>query len=263
MTNAPPNLSPGYARLASTYTRGASMANNTVDSSLGGGQSSTATYSNAFFTVSPELPSGLALDPNTGTISGIPTTSVALATYNVTASNSNPKPNPNGSTSVWIAVLEGVYLDNSTDPISPESGPTTGGTVLMLRTGGSERQWSMPPSCWFGALSGGSGAWVSLEEGTFRCVSPDGASPGAVPLTVSFEGRSGRTEVLKSDGSGNIMMFTYYDDTKQGEGVSYSVKSASMSGTSLDLEWTVDTGDVFCPNVTDLLRLKVNPNLQP
>ena len=86
VTNAPPDLSPGYARPNSTYTRGASMANNTVDSSLGGGQSSAATYANAFFTVSPALPSGLALDPNTGTISGIPM--VSVITHNViTASN--------------------------------------------------------------------------------------------------------------------------------------------------------------------------------
>ena len=251
VTNAPPNLSPGYARPNSTYTRGARMANNTVDSSLGGGQSSAATYANAFFTVSPALPSGLALDPNTGTISGIPMVSV-ITSHVITASNYGGRFPQTANTSVQITVLEGAYLDRSTGLASPESGPTTGGTVLMLRTGGSEKRWSAPPRCWFGSLEDVSGAWISLEDGTFRCISPDGASPGTVPLTVSFEGGPGRAEVLRL--GGQPVVFTYYDDTKQGEGVSYSVKSASMSGTSLDLEWTADTGDVFCPTREPVTR---------
>jgi hypothetical protein len=159
VANAPPDLSPGYARRNSTYTRGASMADNTLDSSLGGGQSSAATYPDAFFTVSPALPRGLALDPNTGSISGIPTVSVGLGTYTVTASNyGGPYPQTD-STSVQITVLEGAYLEGaylegSSGAVAVESGPTTGGTALTLRTHGSDRRWSAPPSCWFGDQAG-------------------------------------------------------------------------------------------------------------
>ena len=65
--------------------------------------------------------------------------------------------------------------------------------------------------------------------------------------------------MLRSDGAGSSVpvVFTYYDDARQGEGVSYSVKSASMSGTALDLEWTADTGDVFCPTRDPLTRKHV------
>lgn len=39
------------------------------------------------YEVQPALPSGLAIDPNTGVISGVPTTQTPLASYTVTASN--------------------------------------------------------------------------------------------------------------------------------------------------------------------------------
>jgi hypothetical protein len=68
-----------YTTTAGSYTVGTAIADNSK-SALTLGTGTTATYS-----VSPALPSGLALDATTGTISGTPTAVKAITTYFVKA----------------------------------------------------------------------------------------------------------------------------------------------------------------------------------
>ncbi len=72
---APANLA--YAAPTIVYPRGSSVSN--VATSDGGVATS--------YSVSPNLPAGLALEPVHGTIYGVPTTITAAASYTVTASN--------------------------------------------------------------------------------------------------------------------------------------------------------------------------------
>jgi len=73
---APANLT--YTRTTAAYPRGIAIAANSPSFS-GGGPTG--------YVVSPPLPAGLAMDPATGVISGMPTTLSAPASYVVTGSN--------------------------------------------------------------------------------------------------------------------------------------------------------------------------------
>jgi hypothetical protein len=84
---APSNLS--YLANPANYTVGTAITPNTPTSS---GGAVTA------YTVAPSLPTGLALDPTLGAISGTPTAVTATASYVVTASNTG------GSTTASVSI---------------------------------------------------------------------------------------------------------------------------------------------------------------
>jgi 6-phosphogluconolactonase (cycloisomerase 2 family) len=89
VNDAVPNIT--YSANPAAYTIGTLITPN-VPTDTGGAVLSYA--------VAPALPTGLALDPNTGIISGTPTAITASATYVVTANNSGG----NGTVGVVIAV---------------------------------------------------------------------------------------------------------------------------------------------------------------
>jgi len=78
-----------YATNPAVYTKGVAIANNTPSNSGG----AITSYS-----VTPALPSGLALNATTGVVSGTPTLATPTATYTVTGSNAS------GSTSVGLII---------------------------------------------------------------------------------------------------------------------------------------------------------------
>ena len=75
-SNAPASITLNYSAPSAVYTKGVAA---TVNYPMLRNGSVTA------YTVSPTLPAGLALDPSTGMIAGIPTVVAAQASYTVTA----------------------------------------------------------------------------------------------------------------------------------------------------------------------------------
>jgi hypothetical protein len=75
-SNAPALVTLSYSAPTAVYTKGAAAS---VDYPTIRNGAVTA------YTVSPALPAGLALDPSTGMIAGIPTVLAAQASYTVTA----------------------------------------------------------------------------------------------------------------------------------------------------------------------------------
>jgi LysM repeat protein len=101
----PPPTSLTYATNPAVYVRGIAITPN--QPSHGGG--AVTSYS-----VSPGLPTGLALDPTTGVLTGTPTANTATAVYTVTARNAW------GSTSTGLTItvsgLGPTYLTYATNP---------------------------------------------------------------------------------------------------------------------------------------------------
>jgi CSLREA domain-containing protein len=78
----------------------------------------TVTGTAPVFSSSPALPTGLALDPATGVISGTPTTSVDNAPYTITASNASAS----ASFALSATVLPGYVVDTTVDGIDDDGG---------------------------------------------------------------------------------------------------------------------------------------------
>ncbi len=93
IVNAPP-ASLTYILTNQNFTTGIAIPNSTPSINAGTG---TVTY-----TVSPNLPVGLTINPNTGIISGTPTVAVANANYTVTATSAY------GSTTTVINFATGI-----------------------------------------------------------------------------------------------------------------------------------------------------------
>ncbi len=94
------------------------------------------------WSVSPPLPSGLALDPANGTISGTPTLVTPQAVYTVTAANAG------GSTTVDLALTVNDVLPNIAYPIDPAV-YTKGVPIaenVPSNTGGAVVSWSVSPA---------------------------------------------------------------------------------------------------------------------
>ncbi len=132
------SLATGFAGLVAptlppaSLTDGAVSAPYSAELSATYGASTQVTGSDASWTVTPALPAGLTLDPNTGAISGTPTVVVASATYTFSAS--------------WLS--GGLVLARTSLPLELEvtGGSTTttsGPTTTTTAAGGST---TLPPS---------------------------------------------------------------------------------------------------------------------
>lgn len=239
-----PNQAPvlgAYTRPTSTYVRGADILPNSV-ANTGGAKSTVGSYVGTnFFSVDqangPPLPAGLQFDHDTGTISGAPSEAKAMATYYITATNSGGS----STTNVSFEVVDGVPF-NDDETVSPESGPIAGGTVIVLRTSGSDRFVSNePPVCYFGS-SPTTSSWINLNDGTFSCTSPSHNSPAAEPVTVSLQGSSGRAAALSyaapSAPPGAPVDFQYYETSGADlESVDLNLKSLTMQGGNIQMQW--------------------------
>ena len=93
-----------YTSATISACQNSAITSNTVASVTGSG---TITYS-----ISPSLPLGLSIDPNSGTISGTPSASSASASYTVTASNSCSSTTAS-VTIVVNATMSGTYTVGS------------------------------------------------------------------------------------------------------------------------------------------------------
>lgn len=125
--SAPP-ASLGYREAAVVYSTGSAIAANTPTSSGG----PITNYS-----VTPSLPAGLALDVQTGYITGTPTAVTPNAIYTVTGSNEAGSTTATLQITVQAAVVAPVSLSFTTpaalyvttEPITPNAPLSTGGAI--------------------------------------------------------------------------------------------------------------------------------------
>lgn len=126
---APATLS--YREATVTYTVGQAIAANTATSS--GGPISA-------YSIAPALPAGLALDAQTGAISGTPTTVTPAATYTVTGSNAAGSITATLQITVQAVVVAPASLSYATasalyvttEPITPNTPVATGGAIASF-----------------------------------------------------------------------------------------------------------------------------------
>ena len=142
ITGAVPNIS---------YTSGnLSLPAGSAISSLNPSNTGAAASS---WSVSPSLPSGLALNTSTGVISGTPTTATSSATYIVTATSAGG----NDTFTFTIVVTAPVpNINYSSNALTLTVGATMT-TLSPTNTGGAVSSWSVSPSLPTGLLLNGSG----------------------------------------------------------------------------------------------------------
>ncbi len=131
------------------------------------------------YTVSPSLPTGMAIDATTGVITGTPTTPTALALYTVTATG------PGGSTTCDVSI---------TITIAAPSGLTYGTNPASYPTGGAIS--SNSPS-----VSGGAVASYSVSPALPAGLSLH-ATTGVITGTPTAPGTTSATYVVTATNAG-------------------------------------------------------------
>ncbi|MGZ3718368.1 MAG: choice-of-anchor Q domain-containing protein [Bdellovibrionota bacterium] len=142
-SSAPSALS--YSAPMAIYLTGTAIANNTP----------AVSGTISFYSVSPTLPAGLALDASSGIISGTPTATVAATDYTVTATNSS------GSTTAVVNIRTGPgfqvnSLGDADDAVPGDGECATAGGVCTLRAAITEAN----------TLGAGGGRMILIPAGT-------------------------------------------------------------------------------------------------
>jgi len=156
---APANLT--YSAQAPSFTVGQPITPDTP-SSTGG---AVASYS-----IAPALPSGLALDPTTGIISGTPTVAAVAASYTVTATNAGGHTTDNLSITVLASTASKLQL---VLPPSVHPGDTWMQASVAPVQQGQAFAWSIVPGSATGTLTGTAGLDLDsfsagMTVGTFQ-----------------------------------------------------------------------------------------------
>ena len=170
-----------YSTNPATYTVGTAIAPNTP-SSTGGAITSYA--------VAPPLPSGIALDPVTGVLSGTPVAAAATAAYTVTGANSDG--NTNVSLTLTVSTVPPpAGLTYSANPavytvgtaITPNTPSSTGGPVASYSVAPG-----LPPGLSLdaatGAITGTPTAGVSAIF-TVTATNPSGSATVSLSVSVN------------------------------------------------------------------------------
>ncbi len=161
-----------YTTSSATYCTNIAITPNTVSGITGDG---TITYS-----VSPALPNGLSIDPNTGEISGTPTAVTASKTYTVTATNSCSSTN----TGLTIAVtLTPTVINASTKEIC--NGSST--DINLTATAPSTYSWTIGTI--IGGITGAnSGSGSSITDNLLNSSNSDAGSVEYIVTPTSTTG---------------------------------------------------------------------------
>lgn len=180
-SNAPALVTLSYSAPTAVYTKGAAAS---VDYPTIRNGAVTA------YTVSPALPAGLALDPSTGMIAGIPTVLAAQASYAVTAWYTG------GSTS---AVLSITVNDQQPSALSYTAGTPTYTVGLPIaannptNSGGTVVSYSVSPNLpagmnirtTSGVISGTPTAAAAGTSYTVTAVNSGGSTTATLSITVN------------------------------------------------------------------------------
>ncbi len=177
VTDAPPAFS--YAVNPATYSVGTGISSNTVTSTGGAIVS---------FSISPALPTGLAMFSTSGNIHGTPTVVTPTATYTVTATNSI------GSTNVGLQITVNDIAPAFTYTANPVSYPM--GSAITpnspLNTGGSVVSYSVSPALpaglslnpSTGVITGTPTALTSQTTYTITGTNSGGSASAAIAITT-------------------------------------------------------------------------------
>ncbi|VWB42369.1 putative Ig domain-containing protein [Burkholderia lata] len=174
----------------------------------------------AQFTISPPLPSGLALDPATGAIVGTPTAATGPASYRVTGSNSAGNATTQFTLEVREAVVPPLHLEYANQTVTYKVGQVIAPNVPKS-AGGSITQYAVSPALPEGlslnAQTGAIGGTPTRAQGpmTFLISGSNGAGTIQAQLNISvilatsgewvpggsmFEARAWHTATLLSSG---------------------------------------------------------------
>jgi DNA-binding beta-propeller fold protein YncE len=143
------------------------------------------------YTVTPTLPAGLALDPHTGMIAGIPTVVAAQASYTVTAWYTG------GSTTAALSITVNdqkpsalSYTANAPTyivglPITANLPTNSGGTVVSYSVSSPNLPAGLSLSTTSGIISGTPSAAVAAASYTVTATNSGGSTTAALTITVN------------------------------------------------------------------------------
>ncbi len=237
VVTAPSNLT--YSANPATYTKGVAISPNTPTSSGG----AVASYS-----VAPALPAGLALDPNSGSISGTPTAVTAQASYVVTATNAGG--NTTASVSITVNDVAPTNLVYSVNPAT-----FTKGVAITKDTpsnsGGAVVSYSVAPALpaglnldqGTGIISGTPTAIAATGSYVVMASNTGGTAMASVSITVNDAAPTNLTYSANPATYTKGVAITPNTPTNGGGAVvSYAVAPALPAGLSLDMGTGIISG---------------------
>ncbi len=142
------------------------------------------------YAVSPALPSGLALDPVTGILSGLPTAITPTATYTVTATNGD------GSTTAALSVTVNDLPPTNLHYVSPTVSYTVGTTIaanFMVHEGGTVSGYGISPALPAGLVFNTSSAAISgtpsvvAATATYTVTATNSGGIGTATLSLTVD----------------------------------------------------------------------------
>ena len=242
-----------YTTNSVSYCTGSAITANSVTITGGG----TITYS-----VSPALPTGLALSSSTGEITGTPTAATAAANYVVTATNGTCS--VTSTVNITVTSLPTASISYAGTPFTTSQG--AGQAVTLTGTSG-------------GTYSSTAGLIIDATTGS---LTPSSSTVGTYTVTYTIAASGGCSQVTAStsvvinsgattfyyDGTGSMATLTNWGANTDGTGVNPSsfigdnltfyITHNGTTTPSNDAAWTLGTGSkIIVGNGTDATNFTI------